>query len=113
MTDKEVIVNYRNDVIYLCSLQEQISWNQNHRLPIFDLPEKIVQIRKRLLAFETILDNIADIRTRNIARCRYALGMDNNMISCFMEMSIGHVGRILLRIMNETEHRRTLPEECS
>lgn len=110
MTDREIISEYRNDVFVLHSLRLQIAWNLRHGLPIFDMPEKITQIRNRLAMFGEILDRIPDRRTRNIIRCRFALGMDVYSIAEYMRMSGGHVERIVIKTMKETEHRRTMPK---
>lgn len=75
MTNKEIIVSYRDTVLLLNSIQKQIKWNYKFFLPVKFLAEKRKALCRDLLMFEYILSDIKDIRMRNVIRCRYALGM--------------------------------------
>lgn len=70
-----VIFYYRDTVLLLNSIQEQIKWNNKFCLPVRILDEKRKALCRDLLLFEYIISDIKDIRIRCVMRCRYVLGM--------------------------------------
>lgn len=75
MTDKELIVCYRDTVLLISSIQEQIKWNDKFCLPVQTLYEKRKALCRDLLLSDDAISDINDMRIRNVIRCRYVLGM--------------------------------------
>ena len=94
MTDREIILQYRDIVHEIHSIRQRLAWNIRHDLPVMSMPEKVNQLLSALLRFEMILDGISDRRTRNIIVCRFALGMSERDTAFVMGISAGTVGRI-------------------
>ncbi len=75
MTDRDIIIGYREHVVALDLIFRQMNWNRDHRLPVLDLPEHADRLKGYIIRFEDILNGIPDRRTQIILRCRFALGM--------------------------------------
>ena len=95
MTDREIITGYRENVIAIHSIRECIAWNTRHGLPVLTMPELIHQLTADVIRFEDVLHTIPDRRTRNILRCRFALGMTERQTADYMQLSHGTVNRIV------------------
>lgn len=94
MTDREIVLQYRDIVFEIHSIRQRIAWNIRHGLPVLSMPEKVDQLLAALLRFEMILDGILDRRTRNVICCRYALGMSERDTADMVDISPGTVDRI-------------------
>lgn len=75
MTDKELIVCYRDTVVLLNTIKRQIDWNNRNCLPVRKLIIKEQQLIANLIWAEDIIERIDNIQLRTAIRCRYLLGM--------------------------------------
>lgn len=112
-SDRDIIKGYLDTVCLFHTIRQQIAWNIHHGLKTLMLDIEKTQLMADIMRFEDIIERIPDRRTRNIIRCRFALGMDVYSIAEYMGMSGGHVERIVIKTMKETEHRQTIPAKRS
>lgn len=94
MSDIEILHEYRTIAMDVYFTREYIKWNRQHGLPVFNMPEKVSEMLRLLLRFEEIINAMPDIKTRNILRCRYALGMSTEQIAERMGTSCQTVDRL-------------------
>lgn len=94
MLDKDIVLGYRENVIAVSSIREQIDINRRIGLPVEKLIEQEGQLIKKVSRFEDILERIPDIRTRTIFRCRYALGMSERDTAAFVGLTYTTIHRI-------------------
>ena len=109
MSDKDIILNYRNTVFELKSIRRQLTWNQQHGLPAMNFPELLKELKAELMRFEELLEQIPDRRTRVAMRCRYALGWNTRDISVFMNLdrnTISAITTAALRRINQGGSRQ-------
>lgn len=100
MTDRDIITGYHETVMVAGLLLHGIEWNRLHGLPLQDLTERVQQMRRELFRFEMIMDAIRDRRTRNVIRCRYALGMTETETADFLGLSRGTIARLTTDTLN-------------
>ncbi len=96
MTDREIVTEYRYNVIAAHTIRQSIVWNQRHGMPLMDLPDQLRELREMILRFEDVLALIPERRTRNVIRCRYALGWNIQDTAAFMGLSCGLVNVLSL-----------------
>ena len=94
MLDRDIITGYRDNVIAIGIIREQIDFNRRTGLPVEKLIEQEGQLTNKVLYFEDVLDKIPDIRTRTILRCVYALGMTARDTAVFMDLAYTTINRI-------------------
>ena len=101
MTDRELILNYRDIVLSINSINENIEWNERHNLPVLDLLEQARSLKRSLIRFEELLRMIPNRRDRIIIRCRYVLGLGEQDTADYMNISRGTVSRICLSVLKD------------
>ena len=100
MTDKEIITEFRMNVLEIQSIRERVAWNIRHGLPVMNMSEQIRQLAADVMRFENVLDMITDRRARIMIRCRFALGMTERQTAEYMQVSHRTVNRIVTDTMN-------------
>lgn len=103
MTNTELITGYRDIVFNIHGMKQQITWNQRHRLPVLDLPDKVSQLMQELIRFEDVLYSITDRRARNIICLRFVLGLNERDTADYMHISRRTVSRISEAILKQLD----------
>jgi len=94
MLDRDIVTNYRETVISISIIREQVAWNRRHGLPIQSMLKQQGPLINELMRFEDIMDSISDRRIRIALCCRYALGMSERDTAAVMGLERNTVRRI-------------------
>ena len=109
MTNKELIICYRDTVLLISSIQAQIKWNDKFCLPVQTLYEKRKALCRDLLLSDYVISDINDMRIRNVIRCRYVLGMTIEETAERMNvctLTINKLEATAWKMIQENEHRQ-------
>ena len=101
--DLDTLTGYRENVIALHSLREQIAFFARHGIPMPMLSEKAEQLKQLILRFDDVLDTILDRRARHVISCRFALGMNERETADYLRLSRMTVHRICKAILSSQD----------
>ena len=104
MTAEEwrIITQYRETVIALHALLDEIDTWTRRGFSVTNLMDKAQVLKQDILQFENILEKIPDRRARNVLRCRFALGYTIAETAADLGMSDTTVDKIIKKLKPAT-----------
>ena len=83
------VLAYRDTVLLAFVIREQITWNQDHGLPLLTLPAQYYELLRQISEYQTAIETVPNRRARIALCCRAVLGWSIPQTAEYMGISRG------------------------